>query len=183
MMTELTVFACGTGRAIEGPITAETAIRAALAPLGVRFERWPTRPLAEGASPEDVFVAYAAEIGRLKREGGYQSADVVRLTPQAPDLEALRAKFLDEHAHAEDEVRFFVEGSGAFYLRTEEKVFQLVCVAGDLISVPAGQRHWFDMGARPHFAAVRLFTNPDGWVARFTGDPIARRIPLYERAA
>jgi 1,2-dihydroxy-3-keto-5-methylthiopentene dioxygenase len=29
---------------------------------------------------------------------------------------------------------------------------------------------------------LRLFENPDGWVARFTGDAIADRFPRHERA-
>ena len=50
----------------------------------------------------------------------------------------------------------------------------------DLISVPAGMRHWFDMGPAPNFTAIRMFTTPDGWVARFTGDPIASHFPAFD---
>ena len=63
-------------------------------------------------------------------------------------------------------------------LRAGGKVHQCICMAGDLIRVPANKRHWFDMGPAPAFTAVRLFTNPEGWVAQFTGDGIARRFPL-----
>ena len=91
----------------------------------------------------------------------------------------MRAKFLSEHVHDDDEVRFFVEGSGLFYFRSNDRVSALECSAGDLIVLPAGLRHWFDTGERPFFTAIRLFTRPDGWVARFTGDPIADSIPLY----
>ena len=80
----------------------------------------------------------------------------------------------------EDEVRFFVEGSGMFYLHANEKVHMLLCEAGDMISVPAGLKHWFDMGPQPRFAAIRLFTTPEGWVAKFTGDAIAQSFPRYE---
>ena len=45
--------------------------------------------------------------------------------------------------------------------------------------MPAGTKHWFDMGASPSFTAVRLFTNPEGWVAQFTGDEIAELFPKY----
>ena len=77
----------------------------------------------------------------------------------------MRAKFLDEHRHGEDEVRFFVAGRGLFVLHIEEHVYAVLCERNDLISVPAGTRHWFDMGEHPHFVAVRLFNNPEGWVA------------------
>jgi 1,2-dihydroxy-3-keto-5-methylthiopentene dioxygenase len=156
-------------------------ISAELANIGVRFERWTADvELAPGAGPEAVMDAYKHEIDRLKAECGYQSVDVVRVERGAPNVEAMRAKFLDEHRHAEDEVRFFVEGRGSFYLHVDDRVYQTVCVRGDLISVPAGTKHWFDMGADPEFAALRLFVNPDGWVAQFTGDDIAGRFPKLD---
>jgi 1,2-dihydroxy-3-keto-5-methylthiopentene dioxygenase len=39
------------------------------------------------------------------------------------------------------------------------------------------------MGAAPRFTVIRLFVNPDGWVASFTGDPIAARFPRHEPVA
>lgn len=159
------------------------AIAAALAPIGVRFERWPLRALPAAASGDDVIAAYAPEIARLKAEGGYRSVDVVRMTPDHPDRAAARTKFLDEHRHGEDEVRFFVEGEGLFTLHADGKVYGVLCTAGDLISVPAGMPHWFDMGPSPRFTAIRLFVNPDGWIAQFTGDDIAARFPRHEPAA
>jgi 1,2-dihydroxy-3-keto-5-methylthiopentene dioxygenase len=162
-------------------------IQAALAPHGVRFERWSAAvELPRGAEQAAILAAYADDVARLSREGGYQSADVVRLYPDDADpawpakAAAARAKFLAEHTHAEDEVRFFVEGSGVFYLRLGGHVHALRCERGDLVSVPAGTRHWFDMGTRPSFCAIRLFGNPDGWVAQFTGDDIATRFPTAD---
>jgi len=156
------------------------AIAEALNAIGVRFERWPLAEIDAGADDAAVIAAYAPQIERLKAAGGYQANDIVRLGPDAPNRDELRAKFLSEHRHGEDEVRFFVEGSGMFYLREDGRVHMLLCEAGDLISVPAGIRHWFDMGPRPSFAAIRLFTNIEGWVARFTGDAIADVFPRYE---
>ncbi len=113
-------------------------------------------------------------------ECGYQSVDVVRIERGTPNTEPIRRKFLDEHRHSEDEVRFFVEGRGAFYLHVGDRVYQTICTKGDLISVPAGTKHWFDMGADPEFTAIRLFINPDGWVATFTGDAIAAGFPKLD---
>ncbi|HWU86518.1 MAG TPA: hypothetical protein VN253_04560, partial [Kofleriaceae bacterium] len=96
------------------------------------------------------------------------------------DTAAMRAKFLSEHTHSEDEARLFAEGSGAFYLHIHGKVLVVVCERGDYLRVPAGTRHWFDMGPDPEFTAVRLFTDPSGWVASFTGEPIADRFPRFE---
>lgn len=157
------------------------AIAARLDEVGVGFEQWQASvPLAEGAPAEDVLAAYRTDIDRLKAEGGYQAVDVISLHPAHPDRAALRKKFLDEHTHSEDEVRFFVAGSGLFSLHIGEHVFEVLCERGDLIRVPDGTRHWFDMGPAPSFTAIRLFTNPAGWVANFTGEPIAERFPRFE---
>ena len=158
-------------------------IAAALEPIGVRFERWAaSRQLPTDVDDAAVMEAYRSDIERLKADCGYQSVDVLRCLPDNPKRLELRQKFLDEHTHDEDEVRFFVEGAGVFYLRAAGKVHMTLCERGDLIGVPAGTRHWFDMGPAPHFTAIRLFTTPEGWVARFTGEPIARRFPSFERA-
>ena len=152
-------------------------IASILAEIGVRFERWPTR-----ANCDDILAAYAAEIAVLKAEGGYQTVDVVSVTPDHPDRAVMRTKFLPEHTHAEDEVRFFVAGEGLFTLHHNGRVFDVLCTEGDLMSVPAGMKHWFDMGAAPQFTAIRLFVNPDGWVAAFTGDDISDHFPRHEPA-
>jgi len=106
--------------------------------------------------------------------------DAISLSPEHPDREALRQKFLAEHTHSEDEVRFFVAGRGLFCLHIGEQVLQVLCEADDFLRVPAGTRHWFDMGSAPRFTAIRFFDNPEGWVAQFTGDAIAKRYPLLD---
>ncbi|WP_431686350.1 1,2-dihydroxy-3-keto-5-methylthiopentene dioxygenase [Hahella sp. NBU794] len=149
--------------------------------VGIRFERWCTRELEEGATPDSILAAYQAEVEKLKAENGFTTADVVSLTPTHPQKDDFRKKFLDEHRHSEDEVRFFVRGQGLFYLHLDDKVYVVLCRKNDLISVPNGTRHWFDMGPAPEFTCVRLFTNPEGWVAQFTGDEIASKAPRFEQ--
>ena len=152
-----------------------------LGAANILFEQWEAgAPLAAAADQEAVLAAYASDVERLKNAYGYTTVDVIRVTPQTPNVPALREKFLNEHTHTEDEVRFFVEGSASFYLRTGGKVYQTICTRGDLLSIPANTTHWFDMGPKPEFAAIRLFVDPSGWVANFTGDPIAARFPKYE---
>jgi 1,2-dihydroxy-3-keto-5-methylthiopentene dioxygenase len=182
-MSRLTVTADTDPGRIVFDSTDGAAITARLAAAGIRFERWqPQAPLPDAAPQEAILEAYRADIDRLIRERGYQSVDVIRVLPDSPDKAALRAKFLNEHTHADDEVRFFVEGQGLFYLRIGGEVLMTLCEAGDLIAVPQGTRHWFDMGDTPRFAAIRLFTSPDGWVAAFTGDTIASRFPDFHQA-
>ncbi len=162
-------------------VTTDPArIAAELAKIGVVFERWEAGvQLGSDAGQDAVLEAYKADVARLTAAHGYQSVDVVRMKPDHPDRAAMRAKFLAEHIHEDDEVRFFVEGQGAFYLRVGGMVYRTVCEAGDLISVPKNTTHWFDAGDRPHFCAIRLFTTPDGWVAKFTGDEIAKQFPEF----
>ncbi|KZC37356.1 MULTISPECIES: 1,2-dihydroxy-3-keto-5-methylthiopentene dioxygenase [Rhodanobacter] len=165
----------------QSPLTVideHAAIVAELARAGVRFEQWEaSQPIIPGASQDEVIAAYRGDIDRLMGEEGYQAVDVISLTPDHPDRAALRQKFLSEHTHSEDEVRFFVAGSGQFTLHLGGKVYDILCEQGDLIGVPDGTRHWFDMGEAPYFVAIRLFTNKEGWVANFTGDTIAERFP------
>lgn len=182
-MTALTLYDDAAPFAERETIAAFEDIARVLAEVGVGVERWPASALGEAPNDAAILAAHAADIERLQARGGYRSCDVVRLIPDHPQAGEMRAKFLAEHVHDDDEVRFFVEGSGLFYIRAAGRVHALECTAGDLIVLPAGIRHWFDTGARPRFTAIRLFTTPEGWVARFTGDAIAAAIPLYEGAA
>ena len=152
-----------------------------LSTIGVAFEQWQaTQPVAPGASPDAVMAAYRADIDRLVADRGFRSVDVVSIAPDHPDRAQMRGKFLDEHFHKEDEVRFFVAGSGLFTLHVDGRVFEVRCEQGDLIAVPDSTRHWFDMGPEPYFVAIRFFTEPDGWVGHFTGTDIAGKFPRYE---
>ena len=152
-----------------------------LKPIGVRFEQWQAaHPVQPGATPEEVMAAYRADIDRLVAERGFKTVDVVSIAPDNPQREAMRAKFLDEHYHKEDEVRFFVAGSGLFTLHVDGRVYEIECVQDDLIAVPDSTLHWFDMGPDPSFIAIRFFTEPDGWVGHFTGTTIAQQFPRYD---
>ncbi|WP_323990027.1 acireductone dioxygenase [Nguyenibacter sp. L1] len=154
-------------------------IAEALGAIGVRFERWdsPVVPPRD-AAPEAVLEAYRPYLDMLMGETGAGSADVVRINAATPNLPALRDKFLSEHTHSEDEVRFFVHGWGNFVLHVADKIYDVRCVAGDLISVPEGIPHWFDAGLEPDVVALRVFTDTTGWIAHYTGDDIATRFPV-----
>ena len=150
--------------------------------IGVTFERWEAdQPLADDADQETILKAYSASVARLMNQHGFKSADVISIAADFPGKAALRAKFLSEHTHSEFEVRFFVDGHGLFYLHPDEHVYAVYCQQGDLLSVPANMKHWFDSGAEPHIKAIRLFTSTEGWVAQYTGDTIADRLPKIEQ--
>ncbi|WP_318372238.1 acireductone dioxygenase [Enterobacter sp.] len=177
-MSALTIFSATDASQPTWQSTDAHEIQQQLNAKGVRFERWQAdRDLGENPSSETVIEAYQGAIARLVAEKGYQSWDVISLRANNPQKDALRAKFLNEHTHGEDEVRFFVEGAGLFCLHIGDEVYQVLCEKNDLISVPAGTPHWFDMGSEPNFTAIRIFDNPEGWVAQFTGDAIADAYP------
>jgi 1,2-dihydroxy-3-keto-5-methylthiopentene dioxygenase len=153
-----------------------------LGAIGVQFQRWHAdRALADSAGQEEVLAAYRTSIDLLNRRHGFQSVDVVSLTPDHPKKDEMRQKFLSEHTHDDFEIRFFVDGRGLFYLHVEGKVYIVLCERGDLISVPALTTHWFDMGVKPSFKCIRFFTRPDGWVGNFTGSDIAQRFPTFDQ--
>lgn len=148
--------------------------------VGVRFEQWSTIKINKRSTQEEVLTAYQSEVDQLINEEGYLTVDVVSLTADNPNKKAFREKFLNEHTHSEDEVRFFVDGEGLFSLHLENQVFEVLCTRGDLISVPANTPHWFDMGENPNFTAIRFFNNPEGWVANFTESDIASKFSRLE---
>ncbi len=181
-MSRLTVYPDNNPNQVDLDTADGAAIAGELKKIGVRFERWAaSKQFTRDASDEDVIEAYAADIERIKQENGYQTVDILRVNAATPDKPAIRAKFLNEHTHSEDEVRFFVEGAGIFYLRTGGNVYMTLCERGDLISVPAGTTHWFDMGPEPDITAIRFFDNKEGWVPHFTGSKIADEFPKFEK--
>jgi len=160
------------------------AIADQLKEIGVVFARWDAAfPFDASADQDTILKAYEPQVNQLKNHYGFQSADVINVQADHPQKTELRAKFLNEHIHSDFEVRFFVEGRGLFYLHPNDKVYALLCEQGDLISVPAGMKHWFDLGAEPNLKCIRLFTTPEGWVANFTGDKIAEQYQPLETFA
>ncbi|MFB6350921.1 MAG: acireductone dioxygenase [Bradymonadaceae bacterium] len=179
-MTTLWTFSADNPDTPEQTLEDGAKIKRLLESKGVRFERWETRDLPADAEQDEILEAYEPEVERLKDEGGFENADVISLNPDNPKKDELRQKFLDEHRHTEDEVRFFVRGQGLFYLHLDDEIYAVMCCKNDLISVPTGTPHWFDMGPQPEFTCIRLFTTPDGWEAHHTGADIASRTPRYE---
>lgn len=178
MNTQLTIFSDSNPDHILLDTNNRDEIRQHLQEIGLGYEVWPIdKNISAHSTHEQVLTAYAPFIQKLIAHEGYQSHDVIALNADHPDKAVLRKKFLSEHTHAEDEVRFFVAGSGLFTVHKEGRVYNILCVQGDLINVPANTQHWFDMGTEPHFVAIRFFNNPAGWVANYTGSDIADKFP------
>jgi 1,2-dihydroxy-3-keto-5-methylthiopentene dioxygenase len=151
-------------------LTDSAEIREYLAAGGVEYERWPTDsrvgPDAEAAT---ILRAYAGEIQELNARGGYVKADVIDVTPAMPGLEEMLAKFSREHWHDEDEVRFVIAGHGVFHLHSQNApVVAIEVEAGDLIRIPRGTLHWFDLCADRRIRAIRLFQDVAGWTPHYS---------------
>ncbi len=140
-----------------------------LKPFGIDYERWDVQGrVGPDASNEEILEAYAPEIERLKDAGGFVTADVINVTPETPGLDEMLAKFDKEHFHTEDEVRFTVKGTGLFHINPENApVFSVTVESGDLISVPNGTRHWFNLCGDRTIRCIRLFEDMSGWAPHY----------------
>ena len=145
---------------------------------GIFFDQWTCDVVFDDrATQEEILEAYSKDLKPFMEQGGYLTADVISINKLTENYEAIRAKFLAEHTHSEDEIRFFVDGQGLFWFNLEnEPVFNLLCQQGDLISVPAGTKHWFDAGeSAPFVTAIRVFIDMSGWVPHYTGAETEKR--------
>ena len=159
-------------------LTDTDEIRRFLHQRGIRYEHRPIEPLPAEASDTTVLTMHDDWLQPFMRQHGYRTADVIRVSPATPNLAAIRDKFLREHTHSEDEVRFFAEGEGLFWFHLEgvhDDVLSVRCQAGDLLSVPANTKHWFDLGPTPQVCAIRIFTDQAGWVPHYTDSGIEQR--------
>lgn len=150
-------------------LTDAAEIREFLAPYGIWYEQWQLEDRVDpDASSEQILAAYAPEVERLMRDGGYVTADVINVTPDAPGLQEMLDRFNKEHTHSEDEVRFIVKGRGVFHIHgTDGRVFGIEVEGGDLINVPRGTQHWFDLCADRTIRAIRLFQDKSGWTPQY----------------
>jgi 1,2-dihydroxy-3-keto-5-methylthiopentene dioxygenase len=145
--------------------------------LGVKFDRWDGVIIDDDYTADQILEAYSPYLEELLSTGTVESADVVSMTVDTPNYQEMRSKFLNEHTHSEDEVRMFVRGYGDFILHIDDKIYSIHCEKDDLLSVPKNIKHWFDAGTEPNFTALRIFNDPSGWVAQFTGSDIATQFP------
>ena len=172
-------------------ITDVDEIRNFLQPYGIWYEKWDVDGrIGAEATNEEILAAYAPEIDRLKEAGGFITADVINVSPDTPGLDAMLAKFSKEHTHSEDEVRFTVKGSGVFHIHPQAgPVFAIQVEAGDLINVPMGTQHWFDLCNDKTIRCIRLFQDKSGWTPNYIESGVHERYaplclgPNYVKAA
>ncbi|MCD9185855.1 MAG: cupin domain-containing protein [Pyrinomonadaceae bacterium] len=151
-------------------LTETDEIKNYLGTIGIDYELWENvKNVSADASEAEILEAYSDEIEKLKRSGGYVSADAINIVPGTPNLETMLDKFRPEHWHDEDEVRFIVKGCGIFHIAPENgDVTAVKMTAGDLIRVPKGTKHWFDLDENKTVRAIRLFQDTSGWTPHYT---------------
>lgn len=149
-------------------------IKAFLQPFGIWYEYWQVEGrLSAEATNEEILEEFSSEIESLKQRGGFVTADVINVNNETPNLDAMLAKFDKEHTHAEDEVRFTVAGRGLFHVHPAEgPVFAVEVESGDLINVPHGTKHWFNLCDDRAIRCIRLFEDPAGWTPEYVADPV-----------
>src|SRR2546430_194592 len=160
----------------ERTVNDQDEIRMYLASIGIDYEKWETKAeVVDNASSEEILNAYGEAIKELKRRGGYVTADVIDVNPGTPGLETMLAKFNIEHRHDEDEVRFIIAGRGLFHIHPQRgPVVAIEVEAGDLIRVPKGTLHWFDLCGERRIRAIRLFQDVSGWTPHYTHSGVDR---------
>ncbi len=149
-------------------------IKSFLEQYDILYDNWGTERLPEDLKKdynvtqemqEAIIKAYEKELNELKEKKGYVTEDIVVLSEKTPNLEDLLEKFKKEHHHVDDEVRFVVDGSGVFPIKIDGEIVDIYVEEGDLIVVPAGARHWFELDEQRKIKCIRVFKTPEGWEA------------------
>ncbi len=175
-------------------IGAPAEIDRALAPLGVRLARWPVdkgegegegegngaelrallgKPGLADSEKDQVLAGLDRYFQTLRTEAGYQSRDLIVIHGGIPGLDDLLAKFERCHTHADDEVRYIVDGEGVFgFVLPDGSQVALTIEAEEYINVPAGTEHWFYLTDKRRIKAVRYFTTTEGWTPEYTDTEI-----------
>ncbi|MBV6621346.1 MAG: acireductone dioxygenase [Rivularia sp. (in: Bacteria)] len=152
-----------------------------LAPLKVQLDYWAigenrqinqklTKASLADSEKEEVLQGLDKYFEQLKQEAGYQERDLIVLHPEIPNLDDMLKKFDSIHTHADDEVRYIVDGEGIFgFVRPDGSQVELTIQPQEYINVPAGCEHWFYLTPARRIKAVRYFIGKEGWIPEYTG--------------
>ena len=155
-------------------------IKNELEKVDIRLEQWSTVENLAQASNDEIELKYKDEIQKVLKDNKFSSFDIVNVKPDLNGIDELKKKFIPEHTHDDNEVRFFIDGEGLFCVHANDRIYQILCQQGDYIAVPAQTKHWFDMGSKADFKCIRFFENESGWIAKYTGSEISTQYPLFD---
>lgn len=162
-------------------------IRRELTSLNIQLNYWDVgsdrklnQLLAQDSLSEDekaqVLQALDGYFEQLQQTAGYQSRDLMVIHPGIPKLDELLSKFAQIHTHADDEVRYIIDGEAVFgFVRPDGSQVELTVQPQEYINVPAKTEHWFHLTSAKRVKAVRYFITTAGWIPQYTAREI--RIP------
>lgn len=87
------------------------------------------------------------ELQKIREARGYDYLDMLDLCPEKVENYEMKLKnFYTEHIHADEEIRYCLEGSGYFDVRDKQDHWIRIWIKpGDLIILPAGIYHRFTL--------------------------------------
>ena len=159
-------------------ITDTQEIREFLKPFGIWYEKWDVEGrIGPEATNEEILAAYAPEIERLNKAGGFVTADVINVSPATPESRR-DAREVHQGAHAQ-RGRSAVHGARAAacstFIPKNGPVFAIQVESGDLINVPCGTQHWFDLCNDDTIRCIRLFQDQSGWTPHYVENSVHER--------
>ncbi|MQA55786.1 acireductone dioxygenase [Pseudomonas piscis] len=178
-MSSLSVYHVSSPDLPNKVLTHFEDIAATLAEQGIAIERWPHATRIEpGASQEQVLGAFQAQLDPLMSQRGHASLEVLSRKGSYADIDG---SLPEEQRLDDDAALLLLAGRGLLYLHIDDYVYGLVCERHELVSLPAGTAHWFDMGEQPDLVAIRLFGGKTATqAAKITGDAIASVFPRLD---
>lgn len=164
--------------------TEHNEIARELSSLNVQINHWPVktdpqlhsllaRESLSEVEKEQVLQALDHYFQELQRQSGYQSRDLIVLYPGLANLFTMLAQFNRPHTHADNEVRYILDGEAVFgFVRPDNSQVKLIVQPEEYINIPAGTEHWFHLTPIQRVKAVRYFTTTEGWIPEYTNAQI-----------
>lgn len=134
--------------------------------------------LRPGCEQAEFDQAYGLWLQAFMGNEGHVQRELFNLQRNHPQKLELRARYLDEQVQASTCAWLFIGGFAQLSVHLDGYVYRLQGERGDLLTLPAGTRHWFDLGEEPHALVLRLSQSEE--TPERTGDDIASRFPRLE---
>uniref|UniRef100_A0A804Q7U5 Acireductone dioxygenase n=2 Tax=Zea mays TaxID=4577 RepID=A0A804Q7U5_MAIZE len=106
------------------------------------------------------------ELAKIRRDRGYSYMDLIEICPDKLENYEKVKNFFREHMHANEEIRYCLEGSGYFDVcDKDDKWIRIRIREGDMIILPAGIYHHLTLDNAKYTKLMRLFIGEPVWTA------------------